>query len=64
MEKIMDYEVVKSSYLTLGSAKFFDLFNSIYKEFDLYSMSMDWIKNKEYVLKFKGSKGDIIIGWK
>lgn len=59
----MNYELLKNMYEELGIDKFFKLFEKTYKDFNLYTVSKDWINSKEYILKFKGAYGDLIIYW-
>ena len=40
----------------LDNEAMFGVINSIYPDRELYSMSLDWRKNKQYVLKVKGVK--------
>ena len=47
----------------LDNEAMFGVINSIYPDRELYSMSLDWRKNKQYVLKVRGVKGDVLIGW-
>lgn len=47
----------------LDNEEMFGVINSIYPDRELYSMSLDWRDNKQYVLKVKGIKGDVLVGW-
>lgn len=47
----------------LGEDKFFKCFEQKFKNFQLYSMSLDWKNSKKYILKFKGKLGDLIVSW-
>jgi len=56
---IMAHSTAKS----LDNKAMFDTLDSIYPERQLYSMSLDWRKDKQYILKARGVKGDVIVGW-
>ncbi|WP_207649647.1 hypothetical protein, partial [Desulfosporosinus metallidurans] len=36
---------------------------TLYPYHGLYRMSVDWRKDKGYILKAKGTRGDVIVGW-
>lgn len=58
-DMIMKHEDAKR----LDNEAMFGVINSIYPDRELYSMSLDWCDNKQYVLKVKGVKGDVLVGW-
>jgi len=58
----MDYIFNRDTFLKLTNQEILDLLNSITK-FDLYSLSTGWRESAEFILKGKGAKGDVIIGW-
>ena len=58
-DMIMKHEDAKR----LDNEAMFGVINSIYPDRELYSMSLDWRDNKQYVLKVKGVKGDVLVGW-
>ena len=47
----------------LDNEAMFGVINSVYPERELYSMSLGWRDNKQYVLKVEGIKGDVLVGW-
>lgn len=59
----MNYDFTLWCYDELGEDKFFKYFEQKFKEFQLYSMSLDWKNSKKYILKFKGELGDLIVSW-
>jgi hypothetical protein len=63
MDITMDYEGLKEVYNNMGEIKFMKMFKDLYASYKLYSMSTDWINSSEYILKFRGASGDIIISW-
>jgi hypothetical protein len=64
MDLVIEYKFLKYVYDKIGSEKFFELFECLFPEFELYTMSTDWTISNEYILKFKGASGDIIVSWK
>lgn len=64
MEIKLNYEDAKKIVETIGKDAFLKLFQAIYKHFDLYTMSLDWINSSKYILKFKGMNGDLVVDWK
>jgi len=62
-EAILEYEKTKKIFENKGKDYFFKLFERIFKS-ELYSFSEYWLEDKKFILKFKGSKGDVIISWK
>lgn len=63
MDLEMDYTTTKAAYLLLGDKGFFGLFSQIFKRFSLYTMSTSWINSSQYILKFKGTQGDVVVRW-
>lgn len=60
----MEYEQAKKMVDDDGWDGFFEHFNEEYEERDLFGCSQDWYKDETYICKFKGGKGDVVIGWK
>jgi hypothetical protein len=63
MNIIMNYDYAKSIVMSKGWDEFFNMIKEQYKEFGLYTCSLAWFDSDEYICKFKGTKGDIIIEW-
>jgi len=61
---LFDMLMAHSDAKVLDNETLFNTLDSIYPERELYSMSLDWRKDKQYVLKVKGVKGDVLVGWK
>jgi len=61
---LFDMLMSHSHAKSLDNKAMFDTLDSIYPERELYSMSLDWRKDKQYILKAKGAKGDVLVGWK
>ena len=64
MEKIMDYEMVKKLYELLGPDGFLEHFKVYCPDYELYRYGLDWLHDRKYILKFRGTNGDLIIYWK
>ena len=58
----MEFTLNRNTLLKLTNDEIMELLNSITK-FDLYSMSLDWRKSTEYILKCKGANGDVLVYW-
>ncbi|EGW40139.1 hypothetical protein DOT_1940 [Desulfosporosinus sp. OT] len=41
----------------------FGMLKSIFPERLLYRMSTDWREDKKFILKAKGTMGDVLVGW-
>lgn len=63
MDIILNYNKVYNLYQELGQDKFFEYFRNKYESLKLYTFGFDWLKGKNYILKFKGTQGDLIINW-
>jgi hypothetical protein len=63
MELTMNYDYAQSIVLSQGWEEFFNMICEQYKELKLYQCSKAWFDNDEYICKFKGTKGDLIISW-
>lgn len=58
----MNFKLNYETLCKLTNEEIMSLFETLTK-FNLYSMSTGWRSNREYILKMKGSKGDIIVSW-
>jgi len=58
----MEFTLNRYTFLKLTNNEIMELLNSITK-FDLYTMSLDWRKSAEYILKCKGAEGDVLVYW-
>lgn len=63
MEVTLNYDDMVNLLNKIGIDEFFNKFEKEYKSLDLYNMSVDWIKSKKYILKFKGGLGDLLVYW-
>lgn len=63
MNIVMNYDYAHSIVLSEGWEEFFNMMCERFKEFGLYQCSKAWFDNDEYICKFKGIKGDVIVEW-
>lgn len=63
MEIFMDYDDAIDIVNQNGMKYFFEYISDQYEDLDLYTMSIDWTKSKQYICKFKGTSGDLLISW-
>jgi hypothetical protein len=57
---ILNYTKVKNIFIIKGEIYFLKLFERIFKK-NLFCFSKDWLRDKRFILKFKGELGDVII---
>lgn len=60
---MFDMIVRHSDFSKYSNEGILDALDILYPERDLYSLSLDWRKNKQYVMKAKGVQGDVLVGW-
>jgi hypothetical protein len=58
----LDYDETVNLFKKGTNDEFLDYLNDVC-DYDLYSFSLDWIQNRRYVLKAKGTKGDLVVRW-
>ena len=58
----MDFKLNYETMLKLTNNEIMDLFEQL-TNFNLFSMNISWRKSREYILKLKGQKGDVVITW-
>ena len=63
MDFIMEYEKAKQHVDEQGWDSFLGSFQDQYEDRGLYSVSMDWHESDEFICKFRGTDGDVIVGW-
>lgn len=63
MYYMMNWESAKNIVREKGWDGFLETFQTEHKELALYSCSTFWEDDKKYICKFKGAKGDLIVGW-
>lgn len=39
------------------------MLKGLFPERNLYRVSIDWRKDKKFILKARGTRGDVIVGW-
>jgi len=63
MKLQMEYLMARSIYERSGSVEFLKFFQHCCAELELYTFGKDWLINDKYILKFKGTNGDLVITW-
>jgi len=58
-----DLILVHEKLSTMPDEEVFGLLEALFPEHGLYRVSFDWRQDKGYILKAKGTKGDVIVGW-
>lgn len=58
----MDFKLNRETFLKLTDGEIIDLFNGL-THFKIYSISNSWRSDPEYILKARGSNGDILVYW-
>lgn len=61
-EIILNYDKLKNILNEKGNDYFLKMFNRFSKK-EFYNFTESWIENKNYILKLKGSNGDLIVCW-
>lgn len=56
---ILDYEEL----LLMTDDNILKALQTLYPKRKLYSISLGWRQSKDYILKAKGTGGDVVIGW-
>lgn len=46
-----------------GWDRFLDMLKDKYPQFELYSCSISWFYNRDFICKAKGIYGDVVIYW-
>lgn len=59
----MDFTFNRNTFLKLSNEEIMELLEDI-TGFNLFSVSTPWRESAEYILKAKGTKGDVIVMWK
>ena len=53
----------RNDFLKLSDEQVNSVLCNIFPERKLYSHSADWRKSDEFILKARGTGGDVVIGW-
>jgi hypothetical protein len=64
-DAIMSHESARQKVKEEGWDSFLNMFQQDYESHNLYSCSTYWFNadDPHYICKFRGTRGDIIIGW-
>jgi hypothetical protein len=60
---LYDLVLVHGNLSAMSDNEVFGLLRSIFPDHGLYRISEEWRKDKRYILKAKGTRGDVIVGW-
>jgi hypothetical protein len=60
---LLSHDECKSMIQTIGWDGFFELFSALYPDRKFFSCSRGWYDESKFVCKFKGTFGDLVIGW-
>lgn len=63
MDYSMNYEEAIKLVREQGFQGVIDKFNEEFPGYDLYSCSTSWEDSDEYILKLRGTTGDVVVGW-
>lgn len=65
MKELFPYDIVlvHERLSTMSDEDVFKILVTLFPDYGLYRMSVDWRKDKRYILKAKGTRGDVIVGW-
>lgn len=58
-----DYNELKETANNEGHDLIMSVLNDTFPERNLYSFSTGWELSDEYILKARGTNGDVIVGW-
>lgn len=58
-----DLILVHENISAMSEDEVLRLLEGLFPEHGLYRMSVAWRKDKRYILKAKGTRGDVIVGW-
>jgi len=59
-----DIIMLHKNIKVLSNQQIFNIIDMIYPDRKIYSLSIDWRKSKEFILKARGINGDVIVGWR
>lgn len=60
---LFDVIANRSEFLKLSDPEVHETLSSMFPERNLYSHSIDWRKSEEFILKARGVREDVIVGW-
>lgn len=63
MDILMNYDYAASIVDSQGWDAFMELLQKMFKEFNLYTVSISWYEDDQYICKAKGAYGDVVIYW-
>ncbi|MBT2696327.1 hypothetical protein J7E79_02610 [Bacillus sp. ISL-40] len=63
LDLIMSHDNAKQKVKEDGWDSFLETFQKDYEPYKLYSCSTYWYDDSQYICKFRGVYGDVVIGW-
>jgi len=60
---VFDMVVRHSDFSKYSNEGILNALDILYPERDLYSLSLDWRKDPQYIMKARGVYGDVLVGW-
>jgi len=60
---VFDMIVRHSDFSKYSNEGILDALDNLYPGRDLYSLSLEWRKDKQHVMKARGAYGDVLVGW-
>ena len=63
MNNDYDLILVHKLLLKMSDADILTLLKCQFPQRDLYQISTDWRDDRKYILKARGARGDVIVGW-
>lgn len=60
---LFDIIANRSEFLKLSDDEVHETLSTMFPDQKLYSHSIDWRKDEQYILKAKGGRGDVLVGW-
>lgn len=63
LDFIMEHEKAKKMVDEKGWDNFLEVFQEQYSGHNLYCVSTHWHEDSKYICKFRGTGGDIVMGW-
>lgn len=63
LDLILSHDTAKQSVKENGWDSFLEDFQKEYESYNLYSCSTYWLDDPHYICKFRGTRGDIVVGW-
>lgn len=65
MNTLFPYDIVlvHERLSAMSDEEVLKLLVTLFPNYGLYRISVDWRNDKQYILKAKGTRGDAVVGW-